>query len=69
MFLEDVTVSSSDDSSRDQLGRLTGEVIRTARSAIHQGFLDWSARLLLAIYSCEIQASSTVIPPLRIAHL
>ena len=61
VFLEEVNVSSSSEdgtSGRDQLGRLTGEVIKTVRESIRQGFLDWSPRLLLAMYSCEIQASS-----------
>ena len=43
---------------RDGLGRLTGEVIKTTQQIIHKGFLDWSPRLMLAMYSCEIQASS-----------
>lgn len=61
VFLEEVTVSASseeDSSTRETLGRLTGEVIKTVRDSIRQGFLDWSPRLLLAMYSCEIQASS-----------
>ncbi len=61
VFLEEVTVTSTseDDSTpREMLGRLTGEVIKTVRDSIRQGFLDWSPRLLLAMYSCEIQASS-----------
>lgn len=61
VFLEDVTITlSAEDecSARDKLGRLTGEVIKTVQQAIRQGFLDWSPRLLLAMYSCEIQASS-----------
>lgn len=61
VFLEEVTVTPSTDdesSARDKLGRLTGEVIKTVQQAIRQGFLDWSPRLLLAMYSCEIQASS-----------
>ncbi|CAK7210598.1 Cytoplasmic GTPase/eEF2-like protein (ribosomal bioproteinsis) [Sporothrix curviconia] len=45
---------------RDNLGRLTGEVIKTVQQAIHKGFLDWSPRLMLAMYSCEIQASRRV---------
>ena len=54
-----MTASSEDASSaRDMLGRLTGEVIKTVQTAIKQGFIDWSPRLLLAMYSCEIQASS-----------
>ncbi|RDL39444.1 p-loop containing nucleoside triphosphate hydrolase protein [Venustampulla echinocandica] len=64
VFLEEVTVSASSDdgsSARDTLGRLTGEVIKTVQQAIKQGFLDWSPRLLLAIYSCEIQASTEVL--------
>lgn len=62
VFLEGVTVHTSnvDDpsSARDKHGRLTGEVIKTVQNSIRQGFLDWSPRLLLAMYSCEIQASS-----------
>ena len=61
VFLEEVsvTLSTNDESSaKDKLGRLTGEVIKTVQQAIKQGFLDWSPRLLLAMYSCEIQASS-----------
>lgn len=61
VFLEEVIVTPSTDdetSARDRVGRLTGEVIKTTQQAIRQGFLDWSPRLLLAMYSCEIQASS-----------
>ncbi|KAL9090345.1 MAG: hypothetical protein Q9165_005379 [Trypethelium subeluteriae] len=64
VFLEDVTVlvpSDEDGHAREKLGRLTGEVIRTARESIRQGFLDWSPRMLLAMYSCEIQASTEVL--------
>ncbi|MCJ1317231.1 Cytoplasmic GTPase/eEF2-like protein (ribosomal biogenesis) [Xylographa vitiligo] len=64
VFLEDVTVSSAADedaAGRDNLGRLTGEVIKTVRDSIQQGFLDWSPRLLLAMYSCEVQASTEVL--------
>lgn len=60
VFLEGVTMTPSLDeeaTSRDSLGRLTGEVIKTVRDSIRQGFLEWSPRLLLAMYSCEIQAS------------
>ena len=60
VFLEEVTITPSTDdesSARDTLGRLTGEVIKTMQQAVRQGFLDWSPRLLLAMYSCEIQAS------------
>lgn len=63
VIIEDVVVNSAGDGedeafARDSLGRLTGEVIKTVQQSIKQGFLDWSPRLMLAMYSCEIQASS-----------
>lgn len=72
VFLESITLSnppssasdeeqSSSSSARDKLGRLTGEVIKTVRDAIRQAFMDWSPRLMLAMYSCEIQASTDVL--------
>ncbi|RMZ71163.1 elongation factor 2 [Pyrenophora seminiperda CCB06] len=63
VFLEDVTLALPDDDSAHahDRGRLTGEVIKAVRSAIHTGFLDWSPRMLLAMYSCEIQASTDVL--------
>lgn len=64
VIIEDVTVAPADEetSARDRLGRLTGEVIKTVQQSIRQGFLDWSPRLMLAMYSCEIQASSKFFP-------
>ncbi|KAL2357579.1 P-loop containing nucleoside triphosphate hydrolase protein [Cryomyces antarcticus] len=64
VFLEEVNVTippEEESSTREKLGRLTGEVIKTVRDSIRQGFLDWSPRLLLAMYSCEIQASAEVL--------
>lgn len=61
VFVEDVSISAGEDetvSARDRVGRLTGEVIKTVQQSVHKGFLDWSPRLMLAMYSCEIQASS-----------
>ena len=55
VLLENITASAG---GWEELGRLTGEVIRSVRDAVWQGFLDWSPRLLLAMYRCEIQASS-----------
>ena len=65
VFLEEVIIrapAEEESSTREVLGRLTGEVIKTTRDSIRQGFLDWSPRLLLAMYSCEIQASSKSTP-------
>ncbi|KAG7290717.1 hypothetical protein NEMBOFW57_000720 [Staphylotrichum longicolle] len=68
VFIEDISVTSpssaeggEDGSARDRLGRLTGEVIKTVQQSIHKAFLDWSPRLMLAMYSCEIQASTEVL--------
>ncbi|KAF2718884.1 P-loop containing nucleoside triphosphate hydrolase protein [Polychaeton citri CBS 116435] len=59
--LESVDVNLSSEEAGQNLGRLTGEIIRTVRASIHTGFLDWSPRILLAMYSCEIQASAEVL--------
>lgn len=63
VFVEDVALNQADDntSARDNLGRLTGEVIKAFQSAVRTGFLDWSARLMLAMYTVEIQASTEVL--------
>ncbi|KAK7990973.1 elongation factor Tu GTP binding domain-containing protein [Apiospora arundinis] len=63
VVIEDIVIEPPEDeaSARDRLGRLTGEVIKTVQQSIRQGFLDWSPRLMLAMYSCEIQASTEVL--------
>lgn len=67
VFIEDVIITAAEadgddndteNTTRGSLAQLTGEVIKTVQQAIHKGFLDWSPRLMLAMYSCEIQASS-----------
>lgn len=62
MILEDVSIHRPSESEGPDMGRLTGEAIRIVRDSISQGFLDWSPRIMLAMYSCEIQASSTPFP-------
>ncbi|KAJ9662880.1 Cytoplasmic GTPase/eEF2-like protein (ribosomal biogenesis) [Neophaeococcomyces mojaviensis] len=44
-----------------EIGRLTGELIPTTREAIRTAFLDWSPRILLAMYSCTIQATPEIL--------
>ncbi|WAO90946.1 Tr-type G domain-containing protein [Fusarium falciforme] len=63
VFVEEATLNLAEDdtSARDKLGRLTGEIIKTFQSALRSGFLDWSSRLMLAMYSVEIQASTEVL--------
>lgn len=57
VFLEDVSVQANNDEL--DTGRLTGDAIKLVREGITQGFLDWSPRIMLAMYSCEIQATSS----------
>lgn len=61
VFLEDIYTNVSQEEASQNMGRLTSEIIRTTRESIQQGFLDWSPRILLAMYSCEIQASAEVL--------
>ncbi|KAI8376315.1 uncharacterized protein BYT42DRAFT_382453 [Radiomyces spectabilis] len=46
---------------RSRLGLIQGQVISATKEACRQGFLDWSPRLLLAMYTCDIQASAEVL--------
>ena len=65
VFLEEITITNSSDnedsSAREKVGRSMGEIIKTVRDSIRQGFMDWSPRLMLAMYSVEIQASTEVL--------
>ncbi|KAJ5635974.1 uncharacterized protein N7484_009287 [Penicillium longicatenatum] len=59
VFLEDLCINTSE--GELDMGRLTGDSIRLVREGITQGFLDWSPRIMLAMYSCEIQATTEVL--------
>ncbi|KAK1962730.1 elongation factor Tu GTP binding domain-containing protein [Colletotrichum sublineola] len=66
VFVEDVVINATEDeptapTARDRLPRLTGEVIKTFTASLRAGMLDWSPRLMLAMYSVEIQASTEVL--------
>lgn len=43
----------------NRLSQVTGSLISAARDACRNGLLDWSPRLMLAMYSCDIQCSGT----------
>lgn len=66
VVLEDIALHVESEDAID-FGRLTGEAIRIVRDSVTQGFLDWSPRILLAMYSCEIQASSEL--PFHLSHI
>ena len=61
VFVQSLSSSKGDEGEEtaksSHVGALTGEVLKIVRDSIRQGFLDWSPRLFLAMYSCEIQAS------------
>ncbi|KAG1470378.1 hypothetical protein G6F56_002721 [Rhizopus delemar] len=46
---------------RSRLHIIQGQVIAATKEACKQGFLDWSPRLLLAMYTCDIQATAEVL--------
>ncbi|KNZ45403.1 hypothetical protein VP01_815g6 [Puccinia sorghi] len=46
---------------RSKWSQLTGELISALQDAFKSAFLDWSPRLMLAMYTCEIQATTEVL--------
>ena len=59
VFLEDITLHHP--SNDIDTGRVAGELINPVRESIRSAFLDWSPRILLAMYSCTIQATPDVL--------
>ncbi|KZP01342.1 P-loop containing nucleoside triphosphate hydrolase protein [Calocera viscosa TUFC12733] len=47
--------------NRMKLPQITGSVITGVREACRNGMLDWSPRLMMAMYACDIQASTDVL--------
>lgn len=43
---------------RTRMPQVTGSLISLVKDLCHEGLLDWSPRIMLAMYSCDIQASS-----------
>lgn len=58
-FLEACTVSAS--AATMTLTSVSGPLISSMRDTCRNGLLDWSPRLMLAMYSCDIQASTEVL--------
>lgn len=46
---------------QNRMTQVTGSLISAVKEACRNGLLDWSPRLMLAMYSCDIQASSECI--------
>ncbi|KAK1230654.1 Cytoplasmic GTPase/eEF2-like protein (ribosomal biogenesis) [Marasmius sp. AFHP31] len=46
---------------QNRLAQVSGSLISAVREACRNGLLDWSPRLMLAMYSCDIQCSTDVL--------
>ncbi|KAG6845124.1 hypothetical protein H0H87_000551 [Tephrocybe sp. NHM501043] len=46
---------------QNRMAQVTGSVISAVRDSCRNGLLDWSPRLMLAMYTCDIQASTDVL--------
>ncbi|KAJ7366673.1 P-loop containing nucleoside triphosphate hydrolase protein [Mycena albidolilacea] len=63
-FVESVEIdreSLAKEIEQNRMAQVTGSVISAVRDACRNGLLDWSPRLMLAMYSCDIQASTEVL--------
>ncbi|KAL7752240.1 Cytoplasmic GTPase/eEF2-like protein (ribosomal biogenesis) [Sorochytrium milnesiophthora] len=63
-IIQDFSMASESDSAEDGRSKLSGhsgQVIAAAKDAFRTSFLLWSPRLMLAVYSCEIQCLAEVL--------
>ncbi|KDQ62198.1 hypothetical protein JAAARDRAFT_203395 [Jaapia argillacea MUCL 33604] len=63
-FVESVEVDYKgveEEKGQNTMAQVTGSLISGVRDACRNGLLDWSPRLLLAMYTCDIQASTDVL--------
>jgi len=44
--------------AQNRMAQVTGSMVSAVRESCRNGLLDWSPRLMLAMYTCNIQASS-----------
>jgi len=61
-FVQEIELLETEGGDQEQGGRsrmavTSGQVITSMRDACRLGFLEWSPRLMLAMYSCDIQCS------------
>ncbi|KAJ3051248.1 Cytoplasmic GTPase/eEF2-like protein (ribosomal biogenesis) [Rhizophlyctis rosea] len=59
--VEDVSLDIGEDVDSTKLGLLSGQIISTVKEACRQAFLAYSPRLMLAMYSCDLQAPAEVL--------
>lgn len=60
-FVEQVDFASEGSDGHVNVSQLTSSLIASVRESCRNGLLDWSPRLMLAMYSCDIQATSEVL--------
>ncbi|EKM49571.1 uncharacterized protein PHACADRAFT_214132 [Phanerochaete carnosa HHB-10118-sp] len=63
-FVESLEIDRSGietEQEHNRMAQVTGSFISTVRDACRNGLLDWSPRLMLAMYECDIQASTDVL--------
>ncbi|KAF8914910.1 P-loop containing nucleoside triphosphate hydrolase protein [Mucidula mucida] len=63
-FVEDLDIDREGlekEIEQNRLAQVTGSVMSAVRDACRNGLLDWSPRLMLAMYTCDIQASTDVL--------
>ncbi|KAF7797389.1 hypothetical protein EIP86_008584 [Pleurotus ostreatoroseus] len=63
-FVESVEIDRAgieQEQEHNRMAQVTGSLISAVRNACRNGLLDWSPRLMLAMYECDIQASTDVL--------
>ena len=58
---DDEIISIEDPTYQKDVMDISGRLITSTRNAIHESFLDWSPRMMWAMYSCDIQTSVEVL--------
>ncbi|KDN46624.1 putative translation elongation factor 2-putative [Tilletiaria anomala UBC 951] len=63
-FVEELSVDREEaqkEGARVRLSQITGSLMSSVRESCRQALLDWSPRLMMAMYTCDIQASTEVL--------
>lgn len=58
---EEDIASNEDTQYQREIADVSGRLITSSRDVIHEGFMDWSPRMMWAMYSCDIQTSVDVL--------
>ncbi|EMR08675.1 hypothetical protein PNEG_02852 [Pneumocystis murina B123] len=61
IFIEDIEFENININHKLKIEQITSHLISSFKDGIKQGFLDWSPRLMLSMYACDIQAPGNVL--------